>query len=163
MGFLSLLRSDGKTRHPSIYIRMRQPLSVLVHTSMADGFKVDGQMMFCVSHHLLPFLIFFPLVIAVLCWARHSAYRRVHFHTDNMSVMHIVNSQSSRCPRVMHLVRLFVLECLRYNISFRAVHVPGASNEIADALSRFQAHHFREVAPHAEAQMTPLPAVPLTW
>ena len=77
--------------------------------------------------------------------------------------MHIVNSQSSRCPRVMHLVRLFVLECLRYNISFRAVHVPGASNEIADALSRFQAHRFREVAPHAEAQMTPLPAVPLTW
>ena len=111
----------------------------------------------------IAFLEMFPLVIATLCWGPSLANRKVKFHTDNMAVMHVINKQSSHCPRIMHLVRIFVLECLRFNITFKAVHVPGESSIMADALSRFQMRRFRAAAPQADAEMTPLPTFPQIW
>ncbi len=60
----------------------------------------------------------------------------------------------------MYLVRIFVLECLKFNIRFKAAHVPGVFNVIADSLSRFQATRFRMAAPQADAVMSPLPVLP---
>ena len=80
-----------------------------------------------------------------------------------MAVVHIINKQSSPCPRIMHLLRLLVLECLKHNVCFRAVHVPGALNDIADSLSRFQMSRFRCVAPQADQIATPLPPLPMVW
>jgi len=57
----------------------------------------------------------------------------------------------------MRLVRFFVLQCLKLNIAFYAKHIPGSQNDIADALSRFQMGRFREVAPTADAEATPVP------
>ena len=58
----------------------------------------------------------------------------------------------------MHLVRmLIVCQCLRYNITFKAIHVPGERNDIADSLSRFQVNRFRTLAPQADIAMTPIP------
>ena len=79
------------------------------------------------------------------------------FHTDNTAVMQIINRKSSRCPRIMQLVRPFVLQCLHFNVTVKAVHVPGRFNDIADALSRFQMIRFRLAAPEADRVMTPLP------
>ena len=100
---------------------------------------------------------FYPLVIAVYCWGPRLANRKVRFHTDNESVVHIINKQSSNCDRIMHLVRLFVCQCLRYNVTFKAVHIPGVHNDIADSLSRFQVNRFRTLAPQADKTMTPIP------
>lgn len=108
----------------------------------------------------IAYLEFYPIVVALKCWALQLANCKVIFHTDNMAVVHIINTQSSRCPHLMHLVRTFVLECLRFNIRFKAVHVPGFYNVIADSLSRFQATRFRAAAPHADAIMTSLPVLP---
>ena len=44
-----------------------------------------------------------------------------------------------------------------YNFYFKAVHVPGHSNDIADSISRFQQTRFRRLAPHADQQPQPLP------
>lgn len=43
----------------------------------------------------------------------------------------------------MQLLRPFVLLTKRNNIQFRAVHLPGVKNELADSLSRFQMAKFR--------------------
>ena len=86
--------------------------------------------------------------------------RKVLFHTDNAAVMHIINKQSSHCPQMMHLIRTLVLACLRFNIRFKATHVPGVFNVIADSLSRFQEARFRAAGPHADEIMTPLPDLP---
>jgi hypothetical protein len=43
----------------------------------------------------------------------------------------------------MIFVRRLVLACLKFNILFRAKHVPGAKNTLADALSRLQVSKFR--------------------
>ena len=77
--------------------------------------------------------------------------------TDNSAVVHIINSQSSRCDKIMQLVHNFVCRCLMHNIWFRAVHVPGVLNDIADSLSRFQIERYRMLAPVADPVMTQIP------
>ena len=47
---------------------------------------------------------------------------------------------------------------LRYNIYFKARHIPGKQNEVADSLSRFQMDRFRALAPLADANPTPIPS-----
>ncbi len=108
-------------------------------------------------------LEFYPVVVAVKCWAEQLVNRKVLFHSDNMAVVHIINGQTSQCPKIMQLLRIFVLTCLRFNISFKAVHVPGVLNNIADSLSRFQVERFHAAAPQAVCHMTPLPLLPQVW
>ena len=111
----------------------------------------------------IAFFEFYPLVVAVYCWGHLLANRKVRFRMDNIAVVHIIKKQSSRCDMIMHLVRLFVCRCLRYNLSFRAVHVPGVQNYIADSLSRFQVARFRAVAPRADCTMSAIPNLPQLW
>ena len=57
----------------------------------------------------------------------------------------------------MHLVRMFVCQCLRY-ITFKAIHIPGERiNDIADSLTRFQMNRFCTLTPQANIAMTPIP------
>ncbi|XP_054843457.1 uncharacterized protein LOC129335043 [Eublepharis macularius] len=105
----------------------------------------------------LTFLEFFPILVAVCLWGKDLANHSVHFWCDNMAVVQVVNSLSSKSRRVMRLVRVFTLQCLRLNILFRAKHVPGVSNCIADALSRLQMARFRQLAPEADLQPALMP------
>ena len=47
----------------------------------------------------------------------------------------------------MAFVRKLVSICLHYNILFKAKHIPGVRNQLADALSRLQVQTFRRLAP----------------
>lgn len=66
-------------------------------------------------------------------------------HTDNKGVWFAVNCLSSKCPLVVKLVHHMVLLCLQLTIWIKAKRIPGTSNTIADALSRFQFAKFREL------------------
>ena len=46
----------------------------------------------------------------------------------------------------MDLVRALTLKTMKYNFYFKAVHVPGHSNDITDSVSRFQQTRFRRLA-----------------
>ena len=92
----------------------------------------------------------FPIVLACALWYPHFSSKRLQFWCDNQSVVAIINSGHSKAPRVMDLVRFFVLISMKHNFLVRARHVPGVNNEIADALSRFQLQRFRELAPGAD-------------
>ena len=106
----------------------------------------------------IAFLELFPIVLALRLWKTVLQNKRVVFWSDNQSVVAIINRQTSRCPKIMNLVRMLVIHCLRLNIHFRARHVPGLDNGIADSLSRFQMTRFRQLAPGADLTITPLPA-----
>ena len=67
------------------------------------------------------------------------------FFTDNESLVHVINKQS--CKSLMVFVRKLVAICLHYNIVFKAKHIPGVCNKLADALSRLQVHTFTQLAP----------------
>ena len=99
----------------------------------------------------------FPIVMSLFLWGNHFENSKVLFHCDNMAVVSIVNKQSTRDRASMHLVRLLVEVCLCHNIVFKAQHIPGLNNEIADSLSRFQFDRFRKLAPHADKEGTPVP------
>ncbi len=108
----------------------------------------------------IAFLELYPIVAAVTCWGDLMANKKVEFWTDNKAVVAIINCQTSRCPHIMSLVRCLVLQCLSYNILFKAIHVPGVENSIADSLSRFQMQRFRAAAPEADKEGTIPPIIP---
>ena len=57
----------------------------------------------------------------------------------------------------MHLLRSLLLAAARHSFSFSAQHIPGVTNSIADALSRFHWQDFRRLAPDAHLHPTPIP------
>ena len=75
----------------------------------------------------------------------------------------MINNQSAQCSMSMHLIRLLILECLKFNIAFKASHIPGVKNELADALSRFQMQRFKALAPQAKLEINPLSTLSQVW
>ena len=106
----------------------------------------------------IAFLELFPIVLALRLWGPVLSNKCVIFWSDNEAVVTIINRQTSRCCHIMQLVRTLVICCLELNIHFKARHIPGIDNGIADALSRFQMARFRHLAPGADPNITPLPA-----
>ena len=92
----------------------------------------------------------FPIVIACALWYPHFAGKCLQFWCDNESVVAIINSGHSKAPRVMDLVRFWVLISMKHNFLVWARHVLGVHNRIADALSCFQVKRLRELAPNAD-------------
>ncbi|XP_040294444.1 uncharacterized protein LOC121005739 [Bufo bufo] len=91
----------------------------------------------------------FPIVLAVTLWGEKFRHKKVRFHCDNLGVVQAINSVTASSPPVICLLQQLVLRCLSLNAWVFAVHVPGSSNCIADALSRFQWERFRQLAPEA--------------
>ena len=58
----------------------------------------------------------------------------------------------------MRLLRSLLLAAARYSFTFSAQHVPGVTNQVADALFRFCLQEFRQFVPHAQPLPTPIPA-----
>ena len=104
----------------------------------------------------------FPIVVACAIWYPHFAGKRLQFWCDNESVVAIINSGPSKAPRIMDLLRFLTLIAMKHNFLVRARHVPGVSNDIADALSRFQEARFRAAAPMAERDPCTIPPSLLT-
>ena len=98
-----------------------------------------------------------PITLIVEIWGEYLSNKRVLFHTDNESVAAIINKQTSRDPATMNLLRRLVVASLNFNIIFRAKHIPGFSNIIADYLSRFQLQAARSRAPWLEPHPTTVP------
>jgi hypothetical protein len=58
---------------------------------------------------------------------------------------------------VMPMIRFMVLQCLNHNIVFRAKHISGKMNALADCLSRLQIAEFHRLAPNAPKHPTHIP------
>ena len=81
----------------------------------------------------------FAIFLSLEIWTQKLQNKCIISHTDNMSIVSIINSQtSSKHPAIIFLVRKMILTSLINNIIFKAVHIPGHSNGIADLLSRSQ-------------------------
>ena len=90
-------------------------------------------------------LEFYPIVLSVLLFGDAMRNQRITFFTDNAALVDIINKATSRDATVMVFVRRLVLACLSFNILFRARHVPGVKNVLADSLSRLQVSRFRQL------------------
>lgn len=71
-------------------------------------------------------------------------------HCDNLSVLQAWAAHNSTSPHVLEVMRRTVAVGANSNFTFFIKHLARLNNGIADALSRFQSHRFRELAPYAD-------------
>ncbi len=91
----------------------------------------------------------FAVTVAVGLWSESFRNMRIELDCDNQSVVCIVNSGTSRCPKCMELVRYITGHAIAHNIIFTARYVDTKSNCIADALSRLDLISFFKLVPDA--------------
>ena len=101
----------------------------------------------------------FPIVLAAATWGHLWSKSRISFVCDNEAVASVICSGTSKCPKIMQLLRQLFLCAAKFNFSAIAQHIPGKLNIIADALSRFNVQVFHCAAP--EADPTPCSPAPL--
>ncbi len=99
----------------------------------------------------------FPILVALHIWGEQLRNKKIVFHCDNMAVVHILNTMTSKSETVMFLVRRLAILCFHSNMVLKAVHVAGYNNGICDALSRLQLSKFRERAPAADPEPCSVP------
>ena len=97
-------------------------------------------------------------MIATVVLGKHMTNKKISFHCDNKAVVYILNTMSSKSVRVLALLRVLTMQGIFHNCVFKADHIPGSKNNVADALSRFQQERFRRLAPLADTAATPMPA-----
>ena len=95
----------------------------------------------------IEYLELFALCTGVLTWAEDLTNCRVVIHCDNQAVVHMVNKLSSTCANCMYLLRILVLNCMKYNRKIFMQYVDTKSNFLADALSRLKISQFKRLAP----------------
>lgn len=100
----------------------------------------------------------FPLLVCLHIWGEDLRNKKIVFRCDNLASVHIVNSMTSKNERVMIILRALTLLCLKLNIAFKAQHVSGCVNLLADSLSRFNFQKFHDLAPAADLVPTPVPS-----
>ena len=79
----------------------------------------------------------FPVVVATSLWGHRWATERVEFRPDNMAVVSVLSSGTSKDPNMMVLLRYLSLIAARNSFAFTTSYTLGRDNSIADALSRF--------------------------
>ena len=103
-----------------------------------------------------------PVVVAAALYGRDWRDQLVLFSVDNQAVVEIINKTHSKESHLMHLVRLLVFFACHYNFWFRAEHVQGRLNTLADALSRNNLSRFFSQKPPVCPQPSNIPAALLS-
>lgn len=94
----------------------------------------------------ITFLELFPVYVSLLLWHTWLSNKRIIFHIDNMGVVQVINTLTSKSTREMNIVRKLVRLTLQHNITNKAQHIPTKLNKIADGISRSQWATFRNLA-----------------
>ena len=103
-------------------------------------------------------LEFYPIVLSLYLWGAAMSNQCILFFTENESLVHVINKQTCKDRVLMAFLRKLVSICLHHNILFKAKHVQGVRNRLADALSRLQVQTFRHLAPpHMDSLPTEIP------
>lgn len=90
-------------------------------------------------------------------WGATLSNSSIVFHSDNNAVVHIINSNTSKDPNLMKLMRRLMVASLTHNIHFNAEHIPGLLNIAADLLSRLQISRFQTLYPTMDSYSYQVP------
>ena len=99
-----------------------------------------------------------PIILACAIWGPRWQGSLVVVHCDNMGAVSVVNTGYSKVPQIMHLLRCLFFICAFFYLSVREVHVPGAQNGWADAISRNHLPLFFVQVPRAVDHQEPIPS-----
>ena len=97
---------------------------VVLSRSTTAGFNWSGQTAGTHACHIAAKEMV-PIVIAASLWGPQWHRRCVRFRSDNMAVVDVLRSRTSRDPILMHLLRCLVFYAAVYHFDFMAEHLPG--------------------------------------
>ena len=99
-----------------------------------------------------------PIIMAAATWGAQWHSQLVACYCDNQAVVATLATRSSKEERLAHLLRcLFYFEAL-FQFELRGIHIPGAQNQAADALSRNRIDVFFQQVPEADPYPHPIPS-----
>lgn len=101
----------------------------------------------------------YPIVVASVLWGTAWSRKRIAMYCDNAATVDIINKGRSHCQTIMPLLRRLTWQSVTHNFFLKAVHIPGHTNVIADALSRSRLQAFRRLCPAANQNPTPCPTL----
>ena len=99
-----------------------------------------------------------PIAVACVVWGPDWRHQRMLVHCDNMAVVQVITTQSSKDRTLMHLLRCIQFFCAVGDFKLRAAHIPGSTNTPADTVSRNHLQFFFNAPPQAHKHPTPIPA-----
>ena len=102
-----------------------------------------------------------PIVIAAAIWGPTWKRCRVRFRSDNMAVVDLLSSRTSKDQLLMHLLRCLVFYAAFFRFEFVGQHVPGVLNTAADAISRNKISLFLSLVPQIPCIPIPQPVLNL--
>ena len=106
----------------------------------------------------IEYLELYAVVVAAVNWLDRFRDQRIIIFCDNISVVYMINRNTSNCPQCLKLIRLLVLQSMFYNVRVFANYVPSKENLHADLLSRLKLKRFAQVTKgQYEREPTPVP------
>ena len=99
----------------------------------------------------IKYLELFALCAGLFIWENSLKNCRITVYCDNQSVISMINNLTSGCKNCMILIRMLVLNGLKFNRRERATYVSSKNNYLSDALSRGQMSRFRRLGPQMNA------------
>jgi len=98
-----------------------------------------------------------PIVIACMVWGQQWWQQRVRVHCDNAAVVEVIKVGYSKEPYLMHLLWCIFFITAFYELTLLPIHVPGAINKAADAISRNNIAMFYSQVPNATSAPVAIP------
>lgn len=112
----------------------------------------------------MPYLEMLAVAIALHTWAPLLTSRKITVRSDSTTVVAAVSGGACKDRALMHLVRSILFTAARHQFALRCVHVQGAVNSAADALSRGRVQEFKTSFPlHDSGPTPPTPPPARTW
>ena len=93
----------------------------------------------------IAYLELYAVTAAVLLWIHRYENKKIALFCDNLSVVHMINKNTSGCKNCMVLIRLIVLHGLLHNVKITAKHISTKDNFLADHLSRLRVGTFKKL------------------
>jgi len=112
-----------------------------------------------VDVYSMPYLELRALVLAMASWGHLMAGRRVDIRSDCLPIVQSIEKRSCREGRAMDLIRALHAIAVKHRFDFKATHISGKRNVLADALSRDDMSAFFLAQP--SALRTQDPTLPL--
>ena len=97
-----------------------------------------------------------PIIVASRLWGKRWSGNHVCFYCDNEAVVTVITKRRAKERLLSDLLRCLLFYAATFHFDFSATHISGASNTVADAISR---NHLIIVSSlYPQASQVPVPA-----
>lgn len=109
-----------------------------------------------VKYSNIAYLELIPILVAAAIWGESWQGSHVTCFSDNEAVVRIINKTAAKDQTLAHLLCCLSFYTAYFNFTLSAVHIAGANNTAADALSRNDLTSFFRSLPQPNPTPTPV-------